>query len=410
MNGQTGAERQPVAGRVAGLAIGPGGAVIYAASANGGVFRSRDGALSWEAMDQIDLDPNSPGSASLICGAIAMDPTNPRRVFVGTGEGATLFFYSRRITGALPAYRGIGVLRTDDGGETWEVEASDLAGQAFFALALNPVDREGAVAATTAGLYRRKPQAGGKFEWVRVTAGVFSSVASADCGGCGALLRGALAPSRRAHEAGGALFGRRHDLAAGRQRVSDQRRGAHRSRRATDQARPAVCIRRQVERIVARPLQTRWHERCLEAGGRVARRPAGGVGPVPRQLRSGHRGRSREPRHRLSRRELSAAIGRGVGLALRGGGGWRGIPCRGQRLDWPSRSFRCACPRAQSRQSQRTVVRLRWWRLPQPRSARHREVHGAEQRSRLLVLQLHRPASDGSQHCLHRTCRTTARP
>jgi photosystem II stability/assembly factor-like uncharacterized protein len=184
MNGQTGGnERQPVAGRVAGLAIGPGGTVIYAASANGGVFRSRDGALGWEAMDQIDLDPNSPGSASLICGAIAMDPTNPRRVFVGTGEGATLFFYSRRITGALPAYRGIGVLRTEDGGETWEVEPSDLAGQAFFALALNPADREAAVAATTAGLYRRNPQPGGKFDWVRVDKGVFSSVVSTGTAG-----------------------------------------------------------------------------------------------------------------------------------------------------------------------------------------------------------------------------------
>jgi photosystem II stability/assembly factor-like uncharacterized protein len=184
MNGQTGGnERQPVAGRVAGLAIGPGGTVIYAASANGGVFRSLDGALSWEAMDQIDLDPSSPGSASLICGAIAMDPTNPRRVFVGTGEGATLFYYSRRVTGALPAYRGIGVLRTEDGGETWEVEPSDLAGQAFFALALHPADREAAVAATTAGLYRRNPQPGGKFDWVRVDKGVFSSVVSAGTAG-----------------------------------------------------------------------------------------------------------------------------------------------------------------------------------------------------------------------------------
>src|SRR5215203_972527 len=71
MDGQTGGgERQPVAGRIAGLAIGPGGAVIYAASANGGVFRSIDGALSWEAMDQIDVDPNSAACASLICGAI----------------------------------------------------------------------------------------------------------------------------------------------------------------------------------------------------------------------------------------------------------------------------------------------------------------------------------------------------
>jgi hypothetical protein len=184
MNGQTGGgERQPVAGRIAGLAIGPGGAIIYAATANGGVFRSRDGALSWEAMDQIDFDPTSPACASLICGAIAMNPANPKRVFVGTGEGATYSYFSQRITGALPAYRGIGVLRTDDGGANWTVEPSDLAGQAFFALALNPSDPESAVAATTAGLYRRKPQPGGQFEWVRIASGVFSSVVAASAAG-----------------------------------------------------------------------------------------------------------------------------------------------------------------------------------------------------------------------------------
>jgi hypothetical protein len=184
MDGQTGGgERQPVAGRIAGLAVGPGGAVVYAASANGGVFRSHDGALTWESMDQIDLDPNSPASASLICGAVAMDPANAKRLFVGTGEGATYSYFSKRITGALPAYRGIGVLRTEDGGTTWNVEPSDLAGQAFFALALNPADRESAVAATTAGLYRRKPQPGGQFEWVRVVAGVFSSVVSVAAAG-----------------------------------------------------------------------------------------------------------------------------------------------------------------------------------------------------------------------------------
>jgi hypothetical protein len=177
MDGQTGGdERQPVAGRIAGLAVGLGGTVIYAASANGGVFRSHDGALSWDAMDQIDLDPTGPACASLICGAIAMNPANPRRVLIGTGEGATYSYFSRRVTGALPAYRGIGVLRTDDRGANWTVESGDLAGQAFFALVLNPSDPEQAVAGTTAGLYRRKPQPGGQFEWVRVASGVFSSV------------------------------------------------------------------------------------------------------------------------------------------------------------------------------------------------------------------------------------------
>jgi hypothetical protein len=186
MEGQTGGgERQPVAGRVAGITVGPGGNVVYAASANGGVFRSTDGALTWNAMDSIDLDPRSPASASLICGAIVIDPANPNRVFVGTGEGATHHYFAERITGALPAYRGVGVLKTDDGGSNWAVEPSspDLSGQAFFALALNPVDPETLVAATTAGLYRRMTKQGGQFEWVRVADGVFSSTAVASAGG-----------------------------------------------------------------------------------------------------------------------------------------------------------------------------------------------------------------------------------
>ncbi len=193
MNGQTGGgERQPVAGRIAGLAIGPGGTVVYAASANGGVFRSGDGALSWDAMDQIDLDPASSASTSLACGAIAIDPVNPQRVFVGTGEGATYTYFARRITGALPAYRGIGVLYTETGGSKWAVEPSDLAGQAFFTLALDPTDREKAIAATTGGLYRRNRQPGGTFEWIR---GIGRSVLQRRIGrGC----RARRASSRRA--------------------------------------------------------------------------------------------------------------------------------------------------------------------------------------------------------------------
>jgi hypothetical protein len=184
MNGQTGGgERQPVAGRVAGLAVGMGGTVIFAASANGGVFRSRDGALTWDSVDELDFDPESPASASLICGAIAMNPANPKRIFVGTGEGATYTYFSRRVTGALPAYRGIGILRSDDGGANWIVEPSDLAGQAFFSIALDPTDPERAVAATTSGLYCRRPQAGGQFEWVRIASGVYSSVVSAAAAG-----------------------------------------------------------------------------------------------------------------------------------------------------------------------------------------------------------------------------------
>jgi hypothetical protein len=52
--------------------------VIYAASANGGVFRSLDGGTSWQStMDGFDLNPTSFATASLTCGAIALDAADP---------------------------------------------------------------------------------------------------------------------------------------------------------------------------------------------------------------------------------------------------------------------------------------------------------------------------------------------
>jgi hypothetical protein len=185
LNGQTVGD-QPVAGRVSGLAIAPGGGVIYAASANGGVFRSLDGGTSWQStMDGFDLNPTSFATASLTCGAIALDAADPKRVYVGTGEGDTLQLFRSRITNALPAYRGLGPIRTDDGGSNWIPEAStpDLAGEAFFALAVDPRNRENVLGATTKGLYRRVPKPGGQFEWRQVRTGVHSSVTVTFAGG-----------------------------------------------------------------------------------------------------------------------------------------------------------------------------------------------------------------------------------
>jgi hypothetical protein len=187
INGQT-VGNQPVGGRVGRLAVAPGGSVVYAATANGGVFRSADGATSWRSMmDRFDLDPTSFASASLVCGAIAIDPADPNRVYVGTGEGDTLQFFrsNARVVRALPAYRGVGVIRSDDGGASWIPEPStpDLAGEAFFAIAVDPRDRENAIAATTCGLYRRTLKAGSGYEWTQLQPGVHSSVVAASAGG-----------------------------------------------------------------------------------------------------------------------------------------------------------------------------------------------------------------------------------
>ena len=175
--GQT-VNRSAVSGRVSGIAIAPGGMRAYAATANGGVWRSDDSGASWRStMDSFDLDPASFASTSLACGAIAIDTAAPDRVYVGTGEGDTDALFASRITNALPSYRGIGAIRSDDGGTTWvnETSAPSLAGFAFFQIAVDPADREHCVAATTNGLYERVAVAGG-FEWQQRRTGVHTSV------------------------------------------------------------------------------------------------------------------------------------------------------------------------------------------------------------------------------------------
>jgi hypothetical protein len=185
MNGQT-VGNQPVAGRVARLCVAPGGQVLYAATANGGVFRSDDGATSWQSlMDGFNLEPSNFASDSLACGAIAIDPGDPNRVYVGTGEGDTNQLFRNRIVGALSAYRGVGPIRSDNGGTTWVPEPSspDLAGEAFFALAVDPRNRENVVAGTTAGLYQRITPAGTTTgQWVQRRAGTYPSVVEASAG------------------------------------------------------------------------------------------------------------------------------------------------------------------------------------------------------------------------------------
>lgn len=70
-----------VGGRVSGIAVAPGGQIVYAASANGGVFRSVDGGMTWRSlMDAFDMDPTHFASTSLACGAIAIDGNDPNRV------------------------------------------------------------------------------------------------------------------------------------------------------------------------------------------------------------------------------------------------------------------------------------------------------------------------------------------
>ena len=160
-----GGVKPPTSGRVAGIAVAPGGTRLYIATANGGVWRSDDAGLNWRSlMEAWDLNPTTQASDSLACGGIAIVPGPPDRIYVGSGEGDG------------GAYNGVGPIVSFDGGTNWATEpvataGPALAGSAFYALAVDPADSDRVVAGTQRGVYRREPNGTGGFHWARKTMG-----------------------------------------------------------------------------------------------------------------------------------------------------------------------------------------------------------------------------------------------
>ena len=92
-------------GRIADIAAvhENGRLTIYVGSASGGVWKSVDGGTTFKPM--FDKQP------SLSIGSVAIDPSNPQTVWVGTGES-----WVRNSVSV-----GTGIYRSRDGGEDWEM-------------------------------------------------------------------------------------------------------------------------------------------------------------------------------------------------------------------------------------------------------------------------------------------------
>lgn len=92
-----------MSGRIAALAahVEDGKTVIYVGAASGGVWKSVDGGTSFKPV--FDKQPVQS------IGAITLDPSNPKNIWVGTGESWTRNSVSI----------GNGVYRSTDGGESW---------------------------------------------------------------------------------------------------------------------------------------------------------------------------------------------------------------------------------------------------------------------------------------------------
>lgn len=124
----SGAPTQAVSGRTKAIAIDPRTpSTVYIGTANGGVWKSTDNGTTWS--------PKTDYMGSLAIGALAIDPNNSSTIFAGTGE-----YHGPPVDGAYQYY-GNGLLRSEDGGETWsELATSTFAHDEISRILFDPTD------------------------------------------------------------------------------------------------------------------------------------------------------------------------------------------------------------------------------------------------------------------------------
>lgn len=170
-NGQT--HKIGVIGRVSSVEVDPGNPRhLLLGAAGGGIWESADTGATWAA--RTDQMPSN------AIGAIAFDPTDPRKVYAGSGEGN---FYINL---------GAGVYGSTDGGTSWSILAqSPFVGYGFFDLVVDPKDPSILYAATIdssgqSGGFYRSPN-GGK-SWSLKRTGICWSISVHPKGGTVELL------------------------------------------------------------------------------------------------------------------------------------------------------------------------------------------------------------------------------
>ncbi len=128
----------PGIGRINVIAREPGNPqTLYIGSPSGGLWKTSDEGANW-----LPLTDDQP---VLGVSAIAIDPTNTDIIYIGTGDKDASDNYS------------IGVLKSTDGGTTWEITGMDWTiyqNRSIAKLLINPNNPNILYAATTVGLFR----------------------------------------------------------------------------------------------------------------------------------------------------------------------------------------------------------------------------------------------------------------
>lgn len=147
----------PISGRITSIAYDTLETnIVYAAAAQGGVWKSTDGGLNWR--------PKSDYAASLAIGCVTVDPSSPVggksvRILAGTGEPNN-----------SDSYYGAGMLFSSDGGETWAQRgAATFARAAFSTIAVDPANNQHLYAATDIGVYESTDEG---VNWTQIEPGI----------------------------------------------------------------------------------------------------------------------------------------------------------------------------------------------------------------------------------------------
>jgi photosystem II stability/assembly factor-like uncharacterized protein len=141
-----------VGGRVLSLAVDPGNpSVLWCGAASGGLWRSTtagEGAAAWTRIET--------GFPSLSVSAIVIDPNDTQVMYIGTGEMSRYLRPQVGTPGARSSY-GLGILKSVDGGVTWQETGLTWTfdvSRAVLALKMDPTDSNVLWAATSEGLYK----------------------------------------------------------------------------------------------------------------------------------------------------------------------------------------------------------------------------------------------------------------
>ncbi len=143
--GQTSVTRVPVSGRTISIAIHPTNPdIVYVGTAQGGLYKSTNGGLNWTNLFDFQLE-------SLAVGAITIDPTDSSIVYVGTGEP--------NLSADSFAGKGLYIIRnanspspTLTGPFRLDASANDVfTGRAIGRIMVNPLDNNVIFVCTTSG-------------------------------------------------------------------------------------------------------------------------------------------------------------------------------------------------------------------------------------------------------------------